>query len=630
MATPSRRLAATLAALALPLGMSFCKGSTETKVAAGIAISPRSATLTSIGATQQFTAAVTDQSGSPLTGAKVTWASTATAVVTVDTTGLVTAVALGTAWIRASTAAVKDSVQVTVALPGVPTAVAKAAGDSQTTSAGATVPIAPAVKVTDDFGNAVPGVTVTFAVQSGGGSVTGATQKTSSLGVAKAGSWTLGPSAGTNTLSATVAASGITGNPVTFTATAVVPGAPAVVAPLVGNGQIGLVGYGVNVRPAVKVTDASGAPVSGVSVTFAVASGGGSATGGSATTNGNGIAQVTKWTLGASAGVNTMSATVTGSGIAGNPVTFADTGYTQGYIITITPYGAGLPPAAQTAFDSAVAKWQRIIYRPVDPVSLNNVTAGACDKGTPALSGTTTGLTIFASVDSIDGTGKILAEAGPCALRGDGLTAVGVMKFDSADIGSLISAGTLNAVVLHEMAHVIGFGTVWGPPQPIYGIVANCLFDTSTALSPQDTYFGCPFGQAAFDSVGGTSYTGASLTPPGGNIVPVENCGQSTRLLIGSEACGAGTINSHWRLPVFGNELMVGYLPSNPKLSIVTVAAQQDLGYTVNYDAADPYTHAFTAPAAAGVTRVFLGNDIRQGPIYVIDAAGHLTRVSKR
>ena len=58
MTTSSRRWVATLAALALPLGMSLCKGSTETKVPTSMAITPRTPSLTSIGATQQFSAVV--------------------------------------------------------------------------------------------------------------------------------------------------------------------------------------------------------------------------------------------------------------------------------------------------------------------------------------------------------------------------------------------------------------------------------------------------------------------------------------------------------------------------------------------------------------------------------------------
>ncbi len=60
--------------------------------------------------------------------------------------------------------------------------------------------------------------------------------------------------------------------------------------------------------PSVIVRDESGAPMVGASVTFTVTSGGGSVTGGSATTNPSGIATVGSWTLGATAGQNTLSA----------------------------------------------------------------------------------------------------------------------------------------------------------------------------------------------------------------------------------------------------------------------------------------------------------------------------------
>jgi hypothetical protein len=60
------------------------------------------------------------------------------------------------------------------------------------------------------------------------------------------------------------------------------------------------------------VKDAGGNPKSGVSVTFAVVSGGGSITGAAAVTNAAGVAAVGSWTLGNSGGVNSLSATVTG------------------------------------------------------------------------------------------------------------------------------------------------------------------------------------------------------------------------------------------------------------------------------------------------------------------------------
>ena len=100
---------------------------------------------------------------------------------------------------------------------GPATQIALSAGDGQTASAGAAVKILPSVIVKDVKGRPVPKVSVTFAVATGGGSVTGASAKTNTAGIATVGSWKLGTTAGANTLTATSA--GLTGSPVTFTAT---------------------------------------------------------------------------------------------------------------------------------------------------------------------------------------------------------------------------------------------------------------------------------------------------------------------------------------------------------------------------------------------------------------------------
>jgi adhesin/invasin len=86
------------------------------------------------------------------------------------------------------------------------------------------------------------------------------------------------------------------------------------------------VGTAVPTPPAVIVRDAGGTPVAGVGVTFAIASGGGSVTGGSATTGANGVAMVGGWMLGDAAGANTLTATVGAQNVSGNPVTFTATG----------------------------------------------------------------------------------------------------------------------------------------------------------------------------------------------------------------------------------------------------------------------------------------------------------------
>jgi plastocyanin len=94
----------------------------------------------------------------------------------------------------------------------------KHGGDEQIARAGTQVPLAPSVEVRDAYGNPVAGVLVTFSVISGGGTITDASQRTDSNGVAAVGSWTLGHSEGRNTLRA--ASTGLTGSPATFTATA--------------------------------------------------------------------------------------------------------------------------------------------------------------------------------------------------------------------------------------------------------------------------------------------------------------------------------------------------------------------------------------------------------------------------
>jgi len=555
---------------------------------------------------QALVVQVSDSGATPVVGATVTFAVTAGGGA-VGTPSAVTGAngQAQTTWTMGQ-AAGAQSASATVAggapplgfsataTPGAAKSVAKQAGDGQTRGSGTTVLTAPAVIVRDTFNNPVPGAAVTYSVPAGSGSITGANQTTNVTG------------------------SGITGNPATFTATSQAIGAPANVTVFVGNNQPGLVGYGVNVRPAVLVTDAGSNPVPNATVTFAVQTGGGSVTGGTATTNARGVAQVGKWTLGASAGVNTLSATVTGSGITGNPVAFADTGVAAGYNITIQYFGPTPSAAVQAAMDSAVAKWERLIYRSVGAISLNYA-AGTCGTGTPAINTVVNSLLILASFDSIDGPGKVLGQAGPCLIRNsNGLTAVGVMEFDTADVAGLINSGQMNEVMLHEMGHVIGFGTLWDNPP--FSWLQQPSNPPTTIL---DTYFNGPLALAEFDSLGGTSYTGASLSPPGGNKVPVENCGASS-----PSGCGAGTVNGHWSEPVFGNELMSGYINSgtNP-LSAISVAAQGDLGYAVNYDAADPYVHTFTLRAGGGPPPLYLGNDIRRGPIYVVNSFGRVVGV---
>jgi hypothetical protein len=100
-------------------------------------------------------------------------------------------------------------------LPGLPTSVAAASGNAQFAPAGTPLAAPIALKVSDQFGNGVPGVQVSFTVTAGGGSLSDGASATDSAGVASGGTWRLGRSATTQTVIA-IAASTFSA---TFTAT---------------------------------------------------------------------------------------------------------------------------------------------------------------------------------------------------------------------------------------------------------------------------------------------------------------------------------------------------------------------------------------------------------------------------
>lgn len=186
---------------------------------------------------------------------------------------------------------------------GIPASAVAIAGDAQIVAAGSAVSTAPSVKVTDSRGNPVRGITITFSVASGGGSVTGATATTDASGIATVGGWTLGTTAGSNTLTASVGSLNVT-----FTATAVA-GAATSLAPVVAATQSATVNTGVGVAPSVVLKDAHGNPVPNIAVTFAVGTSGGTLTGASQTTNAQGIATVGGWMVGQTAGSYSLTAT---------------------------------------------------------------------------------------------------------------------------------------------------------------------------------------------------------------------------------------------------------------------------------------------------------------------------------
>jgi adhesin/invasin len=465
----------------------------------------------------------------------------------------------------------------------------KVAGDGQSATVGTAVDVAPTVKLTDSGGNPVEGQEVTFLVQAGGGSTTNNVATSDADGLAAVGSWTLGTGAVTNALTAQT--DGLA--PVTFTATATA-GPPTSVTVNDGDGQTGLVGYAVNIPPSVRVTDTYANPVAGVTVNFGVTGGGGSVTDATAASDDDGIATVGAWTLGAAPALNTLDATAAGIG----SVAFNATGVAGAYDIEIR-FLTSMTASQQQTFLDAAERWEELLYGELSNVLLD-IPAGSCGSNAPAMNETIDDLVIFATIEPIDGSGGTLGQAGPCYIRSSNkLTLLGRMRFDEADVPSLEASGRFDEVIVHEMGHVVGFGTIW----PTLELLADPSLSGGT-----DPHFTGARAIEAFDRIGGATYTS--------NKVPVENTG------------GPGTADAHWRESVFSNELMTGFINSgaNP-LSEVTVASLWDMGYTVNLDGAEDFSLSSPMQAFGAPVAVRLVDDIARGPIYVVDGSGRVVGV---
>lgn len=566
-------------------------------VAATIALNPAAITFDAIGATKTVTAQARDQRGRPVANSVVRWAAGNENVTVVpDNTGssaVITSARAGTSTVTVVAGASTATLQVSTVQAA--TAIDKVGGDNQGGAAGRPLEQPLALRVVDRLGAPIAGQTVTFTVVSGGGSVSPATAITNASGVATS-SWTLGAD---RTVAQRVSASvPSVASPVTYTA-AIVAGGAARIILHVGSNEVALAGTQTEIPPAVLALDDEGRPVPGVDIAFAVTGGGGSVANPVVRTNKDGFA-INPWTLGPVGMVNTLTASAAGLGTLEFTAVGCDHAGGTGYTITLC-YRTPVTASQRKAFADGAARWTSIITGDL-PDMRADASAGACDANSPSLHMTIDDLLIFVSVEPIDGPGGGTSQAGWCFRRDGGLPLVGLIRFDSADIDALATSGQLMPTMLHNFGHAIGVGTMWAAR----GLVQN----PTTPGSPVDSYFSGVNAIAAFDEIGGASYAA-------GRKVPVENIG------------GAGTVNTHWRESVFATELMSSVLSAgaNP-LSLVTVRSLEDLGYTVNRSAADPFTLPTPGSAMLRAERVDL-QDAYVGAQWTLDTKGRLTRIRR-
>ena len=192
--------------------------------------------------------------------------------------------------------------------PSVATALSIVSGDKQSGLVGETLANPLVVEVRDQYDAPMVGVTVTFAVSTGGGSLSAATAVTDANGRAEI-NLTLGPEPGTNTVQASV--EGISRMEVFSVEASLPPSVAAALSIISGDNQTGSTDEKLAKPFVVEVRDQYDVPMEGVAVAFFVLTGGGSLSDTSVDTNANGLAQSTL-TLGQNPGINSVMVSVSG------------------------------------------------------------------------------------------------------------------------------------------------------------------------------------------------------------------------------------------------------------------------------------------------------------------------------
>ena len=212
-----------------------------------------------------------------------------------------------------------------------------------------------------------------------------------------------------------------------------------------------------------------------------------------------------------------------------------------------------LPLRILLSMERVANKWRRII-RTAPPGENVALQIGECRNRVP-VNQFITGVRVLVRLDSL--FSFVAAQGGPCLMRSSGLPLVGTIQLNIFYY-TTISDQKLDDLLMHEVGHVLGIGSVWSRGQ-LSGYVVG---DTNAT----DPIFVGPRTLTAFSRLGGSAAFA-------GRRVPLE-----VRFL------------GHWRASAFAGELMAPALSVAPQpTSAVTVAALRDIGWNVEPEAYEEF-----------------------------------------
>ncbi|CAM9184088.1 unnamed protein product [Chrysoparadoxa australica] len=246
------------------------------------------------------------------------------------------------------------------------------------------------------------------------------------------------------------------------------------------------------------------------------------------------------------------------------------------YHIDVVDMGS-TPTEFDAVFKEAARIWESLIVSDVPDKLTSIVPAGGWfspDFG-PLYNQPVDDLVIGYKVGPLDGPFGTVAQAGPYYYRTPSAHPVScTMQFDSDDLDFLTTTASFLDVVVHEMGHCLGLGTMWEERA-----FHNADFGCGNSRCQSNQRYGKSDADAASCLA---SQKWSELGWPG--ALKIEQDG------------GPGTHCMHWEESPYGpdytaqpgghepgEEIMTGWLNANNILSAVSVGALGDLGYNVQF-----------------------------------------------
>ncbi|THF88586.1 hypothetical protein E7T09_05165 [Deinococcus sp. KSM4-11] len=229
--------------------------------------------------------------------------------------------------------------------------------------------------------------------------------------------------------------------------------------------------------------------------------------------------------------------------------------------IEVRMLGRPLTSSQRKTVDEAMTRVSSLITSSFVPVQVDE-DARACDRALPAVHELARHLIIYVNVTRLGR--DLYADSTPCDLHdGTYLPIYALIDLNSTGLNDLSHADLLDTMI-HETLHALGVGTLWTSDTRVS--ISGDQDDTRFIRKVGRTYYyTAPRGLAAYRALGGQATPGIPLDPDAGHWAGNAVCSE---ILSGTAGDYTGRVNP---------------------ISVLTLAALQDLGYGVNLAAASAF-----------------------------------------